>query len=90
MEIAVKIRNYLFREEESWSGVDWLKGASLIEKEPLKVKQMVFNAYKDLYDRDCVEVIAAAATEGDEFFEYCEKEPPGLSKDDLLRKFQQT
>ena len=88
MDIAVKVRCHLLREEKSWSGVDWLKGANLIEKEPIKIKERIFRAYKKIFGRDCVEDIPAAATEGDEFFEACEKEPPGTETKDLLEKFQ--
>ena len=85
MDIAVKIRCHLLREEESWSGVDWLKGANLIEKEPIKIKERIFRAYKKIFGRDCVLDIAAAATEGDEFFKACEKEPPGKDPKKKLR-----
>ena len=87
MDIAVKIRCHLLREEESWSGVDWLKGANLIEKEPIKIKERIFRAYKKIFGRDCILDIAAAATEGDDFFEACEKEPPGTDTKGLLEKF---
>ena len=63
-DIAVIIRCHLLREEESWSGVEWLKGANLIEKEPIKIKERIFRAYKKIFGRDCVEDIAAAANEG--------------------------
>ena len=68
MDIAVKIRCYLLREKESWSGVGWLKGTNLIEKEPIKIKERIFRAYRKIFCRDCVLDIAAAATEGDDFF----------------------
>ena len=88
MDIAVKVRSHLLREEKSWSGAEWLKGANLIEKEPIKIKERIFRAYRKIFGRDCVLDIAAAATEGDDFFEACEKEPPGTDTKGLLEKFQ--
>ena len=65
-----------------------MKGASLIEKEPIKIKQRIFRAYKKIFCQDCIKDISAATTERDEFFEACEKEPPDIDTKGLLEKFQ--
>ena len=49
MDLAVKIRCLLLREEKSWSGIDSLKGANPIEKEPIKIKERIFRAYEKIF-----------------------------------------
>ena len=88
MNTAVKVRNQLLKEEQTWNGSEWLKGAQLIEKEPPKIKQEICKAYKNLYNRDLNTDIVEAATCGDEFFEWCENEPPGRNKECLIESFQ--
>jgi len=46
MDISVKVGCHILREEKSWREVDWFKGANLIEKEPIKIKERIFRAYK--------------------------------------------
>ena len=76
MDISVKIIFHLFREERSWNRVDWLKGVNLMEKELIKISKRIFRTYKKIFVRDCVFDKEVASTEGDEFFEACEKGPP--------------
>ena len=87
MNTAVKVRTHLLKEEETWNGLDWLKGAQLIEKETTKKKELIFKAYKNLFNRDLVMDVAEAATAGDDFYEWSETQPPG-NKELLLQRFQ--
>lgn len=65
-----------------------MKGANLIDKEPIKIKERIFGAYRKIFSNNCVQDIAAASTEGDKFFEACEKEPPDTDTKGLIEKFQ--
>ena len=88
MNKAVKARSQLLKEEQSWNGSKWLKGAQLIEKEPPKIKQEIYKAYKNLYNHYLTMDIVEASAFGGEFFELCENEPPGRNEECLIERFQ--
>ena len=55
---AVKIKEYLLKEEQSREGIDILKGATYLDKIPRKDKERVLKEYKELFGGDCVLEIA--------------------------------
>ena len=69
MNIAVKIRGLLLKEEETLEGKHALGGAVLLDKAKRGVKERIIKAYKEIYNRDVVIDTAEALCAGDEFFE---------------------
>ena len=69
MNIAVKIRGLLLKEEETLEGKHALGGAVLLDKAKRGVKERIIKAYKEIYNRDVVMDTADALCAGDEFFE---------------------
>ena len=68
MNIAVKIRGLLLKEEETLEGKHALGGAVLLDKAKRGVKERIIKAYKEIYNRDVVIDTAEALCAGDEFF----------------------
>ena len=69
MNIAVKIRGLLLKEEETLEGKHALGGAVLLDKAKRGAKERIIKAYKEIYNRDVVIDTAEALCAGDEFFE---------------------
>ena len=54
MNIAVKIRGLLLKEEETLEGKHALGGAVLLDKAKRGAKERIIKAYKEIYNRDVV------------------------------------
>ena len=68
MNIAVKIRGLLLKEEETLEGKRALGGAVLLDKAKRGAKERIIKAYKEIYNRDVVMDITEALCAGDELF----------------------
>ena len=74
MNIAVKIRRLLIKEEETLEGKHALGGPVLLDKAKRGVKERIIKTSKEIFNRDVVMDIADALCAGDEFFqEYYEE-----------------
>ena len=69
MNIAVKIRGLLLKEEETFDGRHALGGAVLLDKAKREVKERIVKTYREIFNRDVVMDTAEAICVGDEFFE---------------------
>ena len=69
INIAVKIRGLLLKEEETLEGKRALGGEVLLDKAKRGAKERIIKAYKEIYNRDVVIDTAEALCAGDEFFE---------------------
>jgi hypothetical protein len=69
MNIAVKIRGLLLKEEETFDDRHALGGAVLLDKVKREVKERIIKTYREIFNRDVVLDIAEALRAGDEFFE---------------------
>ena len=69
MNIAVKIRGLLLKEEETFDGKHALGGAVLLNKAKRGVKERIIKTYREIFNRDVVIDTAEALCAGDEFFE---------------------
>ena len=54
MDIAVRIRGHLLKEEKLMTGIHVIKGVQQLETTLLKDRQRIINTYKALFDRNCV------------------------------------
>ena len=66
---AVKIKEYLLKEEQSREGIDILKGATYLDKIPRKDKERVLKEYKELFGGDCVLEIAELFCDEEDYIE---------------------
>ena len=69
MNIAVKIRGLLLKEEETFDCRHALGGAVLLDKAKREVKERIVKTYREIFNRDVVMDTAEAICVGDEFFE---------------------
>ena len=69
MNIAVKIRGLLLKEEETFDGKHAFGGAVLLDKAKRGVKERIIKTHKEMFNRDVVMDKAEAICAGDEFFE---------------------
>ena len=61
---AVKIKEYLLKEEQSRKGIDILNGTTYQDKKPRKDKERILKEYKELFGADCVlEIVEAFCDE---------------------------
>ena len=82
MDIAVRIRGHLLKEEQLMTGIHAVKGAQQLEDAPRKYRQRIINAYKALFDRDCVLDIADAFFDPEDYPEmYQSLEPSCMPVD---------
>ena len=70
---AVKIKEYLLKEEQSRNGFDVLKGAIYLDNMPRKDKVRVFKEYKELFGGDCVLENAEAFFDEEDYMEILAK-----------------
>ena len=69
MNIAVKIRGLLLKEEETFDGKHAFGGPVLLDKAKRGVKERIIKTYREIFNRDVVMDTAEALCAGDEFFE---------------------
>ena len=69
MNIAVKIRGLLLKEEETFDGRHALGVEVLLDKAKREVKERIVKTYREIFNRDVVMDTAEAICVGDEFFE---------------------
>ena len=69
MNMAVKIRGLLLKEEETLEGKHALGGEVLLDKAKRGIKERIIKAYREIFNRDVVMDTAEALCMGDEFFE---------------------
>ena len=69
MNKAVKIKQYLLKEEETLNGISVLRGAKILEEASRAEWQRIITVYKELYSRDVAVDIGEASYLCDEFFE---------------------
>ena len=67
--VAVKIKEYLLKEEQSREGIDILKGGSYLDTMPRKDKVKVLKEYKELFGGDCILEIAEAFCDEEDYIE---------------------
>ena len=70
MMAAVKIKEYLLKEEQSREGIDILKGATYLYKIPRKDKERVLKEYKELFGGDCALVIVEAFCNEEDYIDF--------------------
>ena len=68
MNIAVKIRGLLLKEEKTLEGKYALGGELLLDKAKRGVKERTIKAYKEIFNRDVVMDVTDSLFAGDEFF----------------------
>ena len=69
MNIAVKIRGLLLKEEETFDGRHALGVEVLLDKAKREVKERIVKTYREIFNRDVVMDTAEAICVGYEFFE---------------------
>ena len=69
MNKAVKIKQYLIKEEETLNGISVTRGAKILEEASRAERQRIITAYEELYSRNVAADIGEAFCLGDEFFE---------------------
>ena len=69
MNKAVKIKQYLLKEEETLNGISVTRGAKILEEASRAERQRIITAYEELYSTNIAADIGEAFCLGDEFFE---------------------
>ena len=68
MNKAVKIKQYLLKEEETLDGISVTRGAKILEDATRAERQRIITAYEELYSKSIAADIGEAFCLGDEFF----------------------
>ena len=82
MDIAVRIRGHLLKEEQLMTGIHAVKGAQQLENAPRKDRQRIINTYKALFDRDCVLDIADSFFDPEDYPEMYQSTEPSCMLND--------
>ena len=69
MEKAVKIKQYLLKEEETMTGTHVIKGAKILENSSRAERQRILTDYKDLFSTNCEADNGEACCYGDDYLE---------------------
>ena len=69
MNKAVKIKQYLLKEEETLNGISVTRGAKILEEASRAERQRIITAYEELYSTNIAADIGEAFCLCDEFFE---------------------
>ena len=73
MEKAVKIKQYLLKEEETINGISVLRGAQILEKATRSERQRIITAYEELFSSNIIADIGESFCLGDEYLEELNK-----------------
>ena len=79
---AVKIKEYLLKEEQSRERIDILKVETYLDKIPRKDKVRVLKEYKELFGEECVLQIAEVFCDEEDYLELLAEGDKGVGPGD--------